>query len=346
MTPPTFSRRFFNRRARVAAAVLLSLGAALAGCSSESVTPPPSGSGELGRLAYSARVANQPSLFVRWLNDSSPTHLHVANVADHVAGNYTDLVVDDAHLLALGSPIWSPDVSRIAIVATVAYDQSEIVVMRADGSAAEVASPNTQIIASEPQWSPNGNQLAYTMSTLPGFQGIDLFVTDLTTHAVRRLTTGARIVNAAVRWSSDGSAIYYARTTGSATTGPDNWTSEVVRVNVATGAAQTIASGIVGQISAISETGGRVLLTRNVGTTRALFEAMLGASERQLVAADVAYARYVAPSDKRVLVATATGSDARAFDVFDFANDKRVTLANIAADAAADVAYVVALAVD
>jgi hypothetical protein len=333
------------RRARIgpiAAAATLLLGAA---CSSETVTTPDPNT-ILSLIAYTTRVSNQAALFVRQLPDTTTARLHFANVADQIPGNYAGLVVDDAHLIALGSPSWNPEGTRVAVVATVAYDQSEIVVMDASGASAAVASPNTQIIASEPQWSPDGGKLAYTMSTLPGFQGIDLFVTDLTAHTVRRLTTGRSIANAAIRWSNDGSAIYYARTMATTASDPDNWRSEVVRVDVASGQAQSVATGILGQITAISRTGGRVLLTRNLGTTHALYEATIGAGERQLSATNAAYARYVGQTDSRILIVGSTGPDARSFELLDLANNTRSPITGVPADASVAVADIVLLAID
>jgi dipeptidyl aminopeptidase/acylaminoacyl peptidase len=347
MTQPTRTSQFFNRArhgavARMLALAPLALGAA---CSSETVAPPPYTT-TFSLVAYTTRVANQAALFVRQWPDTTTARLHLANVVDQIPGNYSGLIVDDAHLIALESPSWNPEGTRVAVVATVAYDQSEIVVMGASGIGADVASPNTQIIASDPQWSTDGKKIAYTMSTLPGFLGIDLFVTDLTTHTVRRLTTGKNVVNAAIRWSSDGSAIYYARTAGATTSGPDNWLSEVVRVDVATGAAQSVATNIVGQIVAISRSGGRVLLTRSLGATHALYEATLGAGERQLLATNAAYARYVSTTDSRILIVSSTGPDARAFEILDVASNKRTPVTGVPADASVAVADVVLLPID
>jgi len=145
------------------------------------------------------------------------------------------------------------------------------------------------------------------MSTLPGFQGIDLFVTDLTTHTVRRLTTGKNVVNAAIRWSSDGSAIYHARTAATTASPPDNWRSEVVRVDVATGAAQSAAMGILGQITAIPHSG---------------------------------------QADSRILIVGSTGPDSRSFEPLDLASDKRSPITGVPTDASVALADIVLLAID
>ncbi|MGH7468418.1 MAG: hypothetical protein ACRENP_10585 [Longimicrobiales bacterium] len=49
-----------------------------------------------------------------------------------------------------------------------------------------MASPNTQIILSDAEWSADGRQIAYAMSTLPHALGVELFVTDLQQNRIRR----------------------------------------------------------------------------------------------------------------------------------------------------------------
>ena len=85
-------------------------------------------------------------------------------------------------------------------------DQAAIIV-DADGSNARVASPNTQIILSEVEWSANGNQIAYAMATQPHALGVELFVTDLQQNQVRKITTGAgwTVFSAELRFNADAS---------------------------------------------------------------------------------------------------------------------------------------------
>jgi dipeptidyl aminopeptidase/acylaminoacyl peptidase len=294
-------------------------------------------------VAITQLDGTQPALFVGRVDGSGRTRIHFTTVADSIPGNRAELAVNDNSLIALGSPSIAPLGLRIAVVATLAFDQSEIVVMRTDGTG-EVASINTQIIAGDPEWSPDGTKLAYVMSTLPNFRGLDLFVTDLTTHTVTRLTTNANVGNAAIAWSADGSAIYYSHTTGTATGEPSNWLSEVVRVNAATGASQTIASNVVGQITSVARSGSRVLLTRNVTlaagitATRALIEATLGTvpSERVLLGSDAAYAHYFTDTDSYAVMVTATNVSVDVTDHFLVASldaNKVTSVANVASGA-------------
>lgn len=196
--------------------------------------------------------------------------------------------------------------------------------MRANDSG-QVASINTQIIASDPEWSPDGTKLAYVMSTLPNFRGLDLFVTDLATHQVTRVTTNANIRHGSIVWSADGSTIYYSSTTGTSPDAPDNWVTEVVKVDVATKSAQVISSHVLGEVTSIARPGNRVLLTRTVtqgtDTTRALIVSSLGPNPtEQVLASDVAYAHFVTGSDTYAVVVVATIDGGNVIDRFLLAN--------------------------
>ncbi|HEY9225970.1 MAG TPA: hypothetical protein VIP11_04940, partial [Gemmatimonadaceae bacterium] len=271
------------------------VGLALAACSGEATTGPVFEAGL--RVVITEFQGSRPVLLVGDERGNGRTRLHFDNVADSIPGNYPGLVVSDDRLLALGSPSISPDGARLAVVATVAYDQSEIVVMKIDGTSPKVASVNTQIIGAGPQWSPDGTKLAYTMSTKQNFRGIDLFVTNIVTNTVTRLTTDENLDEAAVRWSADGQSIYYTRR-GVGPAVPGERANELIRINVASHASQVVATGILGQVSAIASNGARVLLTRDAATTggsgsRSLVELTVGGTERVLLERDAAWARYL-----------------------------------------------------
>lgn len=262
-------------------------------------------------VAITQSTGGHPSLLYGTAIGTQRTQLHFTNVADSIAGNLTDLVVSDSTLLALGSPALFNN--RIAVVATVAFDQSEIVVMDAITGKSQVASMNGQIIGSVPAWSSDGQHLAYTMSTLPGFGGLDLFTTDLHTHTVARLTNVGNLHGAAVAWAGDDKSIYYARTTGD---DPDseNSLSEVVQVDVATKASHTVASNIVGVITSIDPLGNMLVLRKaSSGSSTQLISRKSNGAET-VVASDATSGRFLNDAIF-VLVGTGSGFDIRRADI-------------------------------
>ena len=321
--------------------IALLLGAALAACgdaTTEPVVEPPA-----LHVAITVFEGTHPVLLAGDASGTNRTRLHFSNFTDLIPNNDPGLVVSDEHLLALGAPSISPSCGLIAVVATLAYDQSEIVVMKRNGSGGEVASINTQIIGSSPEWSPDGTKLAYTMSTKPNFGGLDLFMTNVPTHTVTRLTTDERLDLAAIRWSIDGSAIYYTRRGVSTASVPGERVNELVRITVATGAEQVVATGITGNVVGISRDGTRVLLLRQVvttggGSSQALIESRLGGSERTLVESGVVWARYPRDEDHAVVVTAAqTGNDVvRQYMVMELASKTSARISNVAGEANVD----------
>jgi Tol biopolymer transport system component len=318
-------------------AILAMIG--LTACGDSATTAP-----ALETVSQSALVAvttfesGKPVLFTQRIDGTNKLRFHFTNVRDEIPGNYSGLSVGDANLLALSNPAWDPSgTGRVAVVATIAYDQSEIVIMRPDGTG-EVASVNTQIIAGAPRWSPDGKKLAYMMATLPGLKGIDLFVTDLATRTVRRLTTNANLAIAALGWSIDGQSLYYSKVTAQPTDTLD-YVNDILKINVNTGVSETIARGVVGQISSISRTGARVLLTRGSGLSRSLIERELAGTER-VVASEVSYATYSPTIENKALVVTvavAGGEITRTFQLLDLTTKSRTTISGITGEANADV---------
>jgi len=317
-------------------AILAMIG--LTACGDSATAPAPETASQSALVAVTTFESGKPVLFTQGIDGTNKLRFRFTNVRDEIPGNYSGLTVGDANLLALGNPAWDPSgKGRVAVVATIAYDQSEIVIMRPDGTG-EVASVNTQIISGAPRWSPDAKKLAFMMATLPGFKGIDLFVTDLATHTVKRLTTNANLAIATLAWSIDGQSLYYSKVTAQPTDTLD-YVNDIVKINASTGASETIARGVVGQISSISRTGARVLLTRGVGLSRSLIERELAGTER-VVASDVSYGTYSPAVENKVLVVTVTvsgGEVIRTFQLLDLTTRSRTTISGITGEANADV---------
>lgn len=318
--------------------LLLVLG--LAAC--DGSTTAPTTSPEFSVVAVTTFEGNKPALFTQRVDGSQKTRISFTNVRDDIPGNYSGLTVGDASLLALSNPSWDPTGfrRRVAVVATLAYDQSQIVVMNTDGSGGEVASVNTQIIVGTPAWSPDGKKLAYVMATLPGLTGLDLFVTDLATHTVKRVTTNANLTNTVVRWYFDSQHIMYAKVTGATT---DNERTDIVKINANTGASETFASAIPGAVTSISRFGA-LLLTRNTSVggrpTRSLVHRDPTGREDVLVDADVTYANFNATTETHALLVSATtsgSSTTRSYAMVNIATKERMTLAGLAGEANADI---------
>ncbi len=264
---PHVVRRRRHVATRVGAAVIqASLLLTLSACTDDAVTNP----GTTPPESVVASVEYVGTRAVLYLDPGTTgrTKVTFSGATDPIPGN-SPLVpaLVDANLLALGPLSWSPTGGKLAMVATVAFDQSEVVVTNADGSAPRIASPNTQIILSAPDWSPDETQLAYAMSTLQHARGVDLFVTNLATSQVQRLTTGLDYsqTGGSVRFSSDGRFVFYSRPVAEGGAPLFDKTCEVWRIEVATGNRVRLAEKIAGTVQAISRSGTWALVIRRTG---------------------------------------------------------------------------------
>jgi Tol biopolymer transport system component len=266
-----------------------------------------------GTVALVTFNGTKPNLFIQNIDGGKSQRIHFNGAVDPIPGN-NPLVppVTDDNLLALAHMSWSPDGTRMAVVATVAFDQSEVVVMNADGSSPRIASVNQQIILSPVDWSPNQRYLAYAMSTQGGARGVEIFTTDLDQNSVKKLTTGSNFggSGAALRLNADASKVFYSKTTGEVNTPVHNYISELRSVDLNSNM-QLVASAIVGEINAIARDGSWVVLIRN-----------LAGSERQLVKREIASGQEtvlvnggklqraeLVPGDQSVLVVVENGND-------------------------------------
>ena len=197
---------------------------ALAACSDSPVAPTPvvrqtattNGlqSDKLATIEFQGRF---PALYIQNVDGSGRFRVHFENVRDKIAGNYGPdmLPVGDRNIIAMGPAKWSPDGQQLAVVVSVAFDQSEIIVMNANGLNMRTVSPNSQWITGDIDWAPDSRAIAYAMSTdFIGFRA-DLFMTDLVKDEVQRVTVGQNL-NALneYRWDATGRRLWFTKFDG------------------------------------------------------------------------------------------------------------------------------------
>lgn len=240
--------------ARISAMFALACTGLMTACGDDTSAPTPSANNTL--IASTEWLGTRAGLFVQQ-GTAERARVNFTGAVDPIPGNSPYVPpVRDENFLALGPITWSPDGSKIAMVATLANDQSEVVVVNANGSNARVASINSQIILADPEWSPDGTRLVYAMSTLQQAQGVELFTTNLATNEVKRLTFDRRYrpVGGSVRFAANGATILYGSVVSEGGAPLFEVTSEVWRMDVATGAGTKLAT-ITGSVQAVARDG-------------------------------------------------------------------------------------------
>lgn len=264
------SQRFISsgRARRALAAIVLATSVVFTACDSDDGATAPAPQTSASTVVASVEYIGTRAALYLDTSTTSRSRVTFNGATDPIAGN-SPLVppLADANLLALGPLAWSPSGTKLAMVATVAFDQSEVVVTNANGGEPRIASVNSQIILSQPDWSPDETRLAYAMSTRAGARGVDLFVTDLRTNTVQRLTDGLEYsqTGGALRFSSDGRSLFYAKPTGETGAPLFNKICDIWRIDLATGAQVRLAQGINGAVQAIARSGTWALVLRQTG---------------------------------------------------------------------------------
>jgi len=233
----------------------------------------------LETIALVELAGTRPALYIQKSDGSSRTRIRFNGAADQVPGN-SPLVpaLTDANILALRSVKWSPDGTRLAFVATVAPDQAEVVVMKADGSDVRIVSPNYAYVVSDVDWSPDGTRVAYVMATRPLLQGLELFVSELTaTPRVTQVTTnsGYRGLGGTIRFAATGNALWISQVTAEQGAPLFEKVGAVRRVDLATGAIATVSENLVGEVQAVSRSGGWAIVLRRKSIAGSVYESRL-----------------------------------------------------------------------
>jgi dipeptidyl aminopeptidase/acylaminoacyl peptidase len=306
----------------------LLLGGTLAACSDAPLAPitpvtsvalAAAGGDRLATIEYEGRTA---ALYLQNADGSARTRVRFVGVHDRVEGNWSQrlLPTTDETIVALGPAKWSPDGSQLAVVVAVAYDQSQVVVMNADGHNLRIASPNGQIIVGDIDWSPDSRHIAYAMSTLPHAMGVDLFATELATSRVQRLTSDSRFsVFDEYRFDESGRGLWFTQFEGWS----DDQRNRVSRVyHVTLGGDITGAEGkVVGNAQGIARDGRWVLAIRlpkgDDWWTQELVRAPLdGAEEVVLASGTLQYAELLERDDEAVLATMDMATGASTFDLY------------------------------
>ena len=151
------------------------------------------GVSKTGQLAFVSKWAGRDALFLMDLATKKIT------LRRHIDG-----------LIALASPAWSPDGSKIAFAGQSNDGKSDLFVLDvASGDLARVT--NDRYTDADPSWSPDGTSLVFASDrTRYGAEGRhNLFLVDLATLDVRYLTYG-NWTDQTPSWSPDGREIAFA----------------------------------------------------------------------------------------------------------------------------------------
>jgi Tol biopolymer transport system component len=154
--------------------------------------------------------------------DGGPAKLLITSVDDP----QTRVVVGD-NLFIDGDPVWSPDSRQIAFVSLQplpatgkpnAYGQGQLYVVNADGTGLSQVTdhqPPEAYQKEDPVWSPDGQQIAYTVShtTTPETAQSEVYVSSVDGSQTRNLSNDPEYVDTQPSWSPDGREVAFVSQT-------------------------------------------------------------------------------------------------------------------------------------
>jgi len=299
--------RYITHAATAVGALLI-----LTACSDNDATGP--STPDLATIALVELQGTRPAFYIQKSDGSDRARIHFTGAIDEVPGN-SPLVpaLTDENILAIRSVKWSPDGTRIAFVATVAFDQAEVVVMKADGTDARIVSPNYAYVLGDVDWSPDGTRIAYIMATQPSLRGLELFVSDVVgAPRVTKITTnsGYKGLGGTIRFASSGTAVWISQVTGEQGAPLFESIGAVRRIELANGTISSVRENIVGEVQAVAHTGAYALVLRRKALTNGVYDSQIvriplsatSGSEQVLVdGGRLDYAR-LTTNDSRVLL--------------------------------------------
>lgn len=167
-------------------------------------------------LASVEQEGPRPALYIQRPDGTERRRLRFDRVTNTIPENDDPVLnVSDDRIIAMPFMTFSPNGAYLAVVLSVAHDESQIVVLDVAAGTGRVASLNMQYIMGPPAWSADSNTLAYAMNVgLPITARLELFTTTLSTLAVHRVTNTGGIPNIGngvglrTRIASDGALLF------------------------------------------------------------------------------------------------------------------------------------------
>jgi Tol biopolymer transport system component len=124
------------------------------------------------------------------------------------------VIVDD--LIVTSAPVWSPDSQQIAFIGQPSGGGNQLYVVNADGTGrlqlSDVQPPNAVAsggAALDPVWSPDGQQIAYTVrhAATPATEQMEVYVSAVDGSDTRNLSNDPEHVDTGPNWSPDAQEI-------------------------------------------------------------------------------------------------------------------------------------------